>query len=56
MKTVPTVHVAEVTDTASFPDLPEQAMLAWADIAGAALRGTAGDERGCRDGGDADHA
>ncbi len=39
MKTVPTVHVAEVTDTASFPDLPEQAMLALADIAGAAREG-----------------
>ena len=39
MKTVPTVHVAEATDTGSLPELPEQTMLALADIAGAAREG-----------------
>ena len=39
MKTVPMVHVAEATDTGSLPELPEQAMLALADIAGAAREG-----------------
>jgi len=39
MKTVPTVHVAELADTASFPQLPEEVTLALTDIAGAAREG-----------------
>ena len=39
MKTVPTVHVVEATDTTSMPELPERAMLALADVAGAAREG-----------------
>jgi hypothetical protein len=39
MKTVPTVHLAEAGDTASFPQLPEETTLALADIAGAAREG-----------------
>src|SRR5512142_826060 len=39
MKTVPTVHVADVADTASLPYLSEDLTLALADIAGAAREG-----------------
>jgi hypothetical protein len=39
MKTVPTVRLADTTDAAVFPDLPEQIQLAVADIAGAAREG-----------------
>jgi putative transposase len=39
MKTVPTVVVAELTDTASMPGLPESVTLALTDIAGAAREG-----------------
>lgn len=39
MKTVPTVQVADATDTISLPELPEQTMFALADIAGAAREG-----------------
>jgi putative transposase len=39
MKTVPTVRVADSTDAAVLPDLPERIALAMSDIAGAAREG-----------------
>jgi len=39
MKTVPTVRLADTTDAAALPDLPEDVRLAMADIAGAARAG-----------------
>ena len=39
MKTVPTVRLADTTDAAGLPDLPEEIQLALADIAGAAREG-----------------
>jgi putative transposase len=39
MKTVPTVQVADLADTASLPPLPENVALALGDIAGAAREG-----------------
>ena len=39
MKTVPTVRLADTTDAAALPDLPEEIVLAMADIAGAAREG-----------------
>ena len=39
MRTVPTVRLAETTDAAVLPDLPEEIVLALTDIAGAAREG-----------------
>src|SRR5262245_22516801 len=39
MKTVPTVRLADTTDVATLPDLPEEIALAMADVAGAAREG-----------------
>jgi putative transposase len=39
MKTVPTVRLADTTDAAALPDLPEEVRLAMADVAGAAREG-----------------
>src|SRR6476469_3838249 len=39
MKTVPTVRLADTTDAAALPDLPEEVRLAMTDIAGAAREG-----------------
>jgi putative transposase len=39
MKTVPTVRLADTTDAATLPDLPEEIALAMTDIAGAAREG-----------------
>ena len=39
MKTVPTVRLADTTDVAALPDLPEEIRLAMTDIAGAAREG-----------------
>jgi putative transposase len=39
MKTVPTVRLADMTDAATLPDLPEEIRLAMTDIAGAAREG-----------------
>jgi len=39
MKTVPTVRLADATDAAALPDLPEEVALAMTDIAGAAREG-----------------
>jgi len=39
MKTVPTVRLADMTDAAGLPDLPEEVRLAMTDIAGAAREG-----------------
>jgi putative transposase len=39
MKTVPTVRLADTTDAAALPDLPEEIQLVMADIAGAAREG-----------------
>lgn len=39
MKTVPTVRLADTTDAAALPDLPEEIRLAMTDIAGAAREG-----------------
>jgi putative transposase len=39
MKTVPTVRLADTTDAAALPDLPEEIALAMADVAGAAREG-----------------
>ena len=39
MKTVPTVRLADTTDAAALPDLPEDIQLAITDIAGAAREG-----------------
>ena len=39
MKTVPTVGLADTTDAAVLPDLPEEVGLALTDIAGAAREG-----------------
>ena len=39
MKTVPTVRLADTTDAAGLPDLPEEVRLAMTDIAGAAREG-----------------
>ena len=39
MKTVPTVRLADTTDAAVLPDLPEEIALAMTDIAGAAREG-----------------
>ena len=39
MKTVPTVRLADTTDAAALPDLPEEIQLAMTDIAGAAREG-----------------
>ena len=39
MKTVPTVRLADTTDAAVLPDLPEEVRLALTDIAGAAREG-----------------
>jgi putative transposase len=39
VKTVPTVRLADTTDAAVLPDLPEEVRLAMADIAGAAREG-----------------
>jgi len=39
MKTVPTVRLADTTDVAALPDLPEEIRLALTDIAGAAREG-----------------
>jgi putative transposase len=39
MKTVPTVRLADTTDAAALPDLPEEIALAMTDIAGAAREG-----------------
>src|SRR6476620_8623778 len=39
MKTVPTVRLADMTDAAALPDLPEEVRLAMTDIAGAAREG-----------------
>jgi transposase-like protein len=39
MKTVPTVGLADTTDAAALPDLPEEIALAMGDIAGAAREG-----------------
>ena len=39
MKTVPTVRLADTTDAAALPDLPEDVRLAMTDIAGAAREG-----------------
>jgi transposase-like protein len=39
MKTVPTVRLADMTDAATLPDLPEEIGLAMTDIAGAAREG-----------------
>jgi putative transposase len=39
MKTVPTVRLADATEAAGLPDLPEEIALAMADIAGAAREG-----------------
>src|SRR6476469_10451178 len=39
MKTVPTVRLADTTDAAGLPDLPDEVRLAMTDIAGAAREG-----------------
>ena len=39
MKTVPTVRLADTSDAAGLPDLPEEIQLAMTDIAGAAREG-----------------
>ena len=39
MKTVPTIRLAEASDAAGWPELPEEIQLAMADIAGAAREG-----------------
>jgi transposase-like protein len=39
MKTVPTVRLADTTDAAALPDLPEEIRLAMTDVAGAAREG-----------------
>src|SRR5215831_5648442 len=39
MRTVPTVRLADTTDAAALPDLPEEIALAMTDIAGAAREG-----------------
>jgi len=39
MKTVPTVRLADTTDAAALPDLPEEIALAMTEIAGAAREG-----------------
>ena len=39
MKTVPTVRLADTTDVATLPNLPEEVRLAMVDIAGAAREG-----------------
>ena len=39
MKTVPAVRLADTTDAAALPDLPEEIALAMTDIAGAAREG-----------------
>src|ERR1700756_187118 len=39
MKTVPTVRLADTTDAATLPDLPEEIVLAMTDIADAAREG-----------------
>ncbi|MGO8938120.1 MAG: IS256 family transposase [Mycobacterium sp.] len=39
MKTVPTIRLADTTDAAALPDLPEEIQLAMTDIAGAAREG-----------------
>ena len=39
MKTVPTVRLADTSDAAALPDLPEEIRLAMTDIAGAAREG-----------------
>jgi putative transposase len=39
MKTVPTVRLADTTNAAALPDLPDEIALAMADIAGAAREG-----------------
>jgi putative transposase len=39
MKTVPTVRLADATDAAALPDLPEEIALAMTDIAAAAREG-----------------
>jgi hypothetical protein len=52
MKTVPTVRLADTTDAAALPDLPEEIQLAMTEIAGAARGGLVGDERGRWAGGD----
>jgi putative transposase len=39
MKTVPTVRLADTTDAAAVPDLPEEVRLVMTDIAGAAREG-----------------
>ena len=39
MKTVPTVRLADTTDAAALPDLPEEIQLAMTEIAGAAREG-----------------
>src|SRR5271157_3332010 len=39
MKTVPTIRLADTTDAAALPDLPQEIQLAMTDIAGAAREG-----------------
>ena len=39
MKTVPTVHLAQVSDTVAWPLLPAEVRLALSDVAGAAREG-----------------
>ena len=39
MKTVPTVRLADASDTAGLPELPEEIQLAMTDIAGVAREG-----------------
>jgi putative transposase len=39
VKTVPTVHLADSSDTVALPGLPEEVRLALTDIAGAAREG-----------------
>jgi 2-methylcitrate dehydratase PrpD len=39
MKTVPTVRLADASDTAGLPELPEEIQLAMSDIAGVAREG-----------------
>ena len=53
MKTVPTVRLADTSNAAGLPDLPEEIQLAMSRYRRRRAGGAAGDERGRRDGGDA---
>jgi hypothetical protein len=46
MKTVPVVRLADTTNVAALPDLPEEVRLAMADICRSRSGGADGDERG----------